>query len=1109
MFHNQLDPDDAHYHNVSVYFLRGSVDMAAMTSALRAVLAHHPVLRTGFELSKYGEPVQLVHRRLEPPIASVDWSHLDDADADRTFATWYEKETRAYFDIRQPPLFRIHVHRLGSQRSAVTLTEHHAILDGWSVATMMSELMQRYAGEQTLGEAPAAPGRFRDYVRRERQAIASDDDREFWREHLRQAEPQRLPRVPFNPPEASSSRSGSLEIAIASQVAGTLRDRASALKVPLKTVLLAAHYHVLSVLVPGRSAITGLISHGRDEAWGGSDELGLFLNTLPLGVTVEGSWAHFIKAVFAAEQDAVPHRFLPLAEILRISGHTALFETTFNFTNFHVYQGLDDIPGVEIAGGQFFERTNFALCADFRLDPRDQTLHLSLDCDPGVVPNDMLAGIGVLYEVTLAAVARDVDQDVSAPLPGLHETAQPWHAKVNHGDESQASIHRGQRSPNPGTILDGLSESWRELGDRIALRCGDRTVSYSELDRISTTLAVWLRERGISREHRVGACLPRSVDSIIAQLGIFKAGAVYVPLDPDDPVQRRDMIIADAELELLLIEPSSHSIEDTSDKHLHSVPTLPVDGQWRQLQGMEWTVPLSPPQPDDGAYIIYTSGSTGKPKGVLIEHGALKNHCQAMVRHFEIGPDDRVLQMASLTFDASLEQIWPTLTRGGQLIMRDTRLWSPQRIRDEILSHRIRVAEFTPAYLLECLRQWSEEDSRALAETLRLVPLGGDRVSPEIARQWHRRGWHGIRLVNTYGPTETTITCTAHDITEDEMREPPPSVSIGSPILNVDALVMDPHGRPVPRGVPGELWIAGTAVARGYHRRPELNAQRFVQVTSIAPAQRAYRTGDMVRMDAEGQLDFLGRVDGQVKVRGYRVELGEIERCLLGHTQVSAANVAVDGSNNQARLVAQVVLRPDALTAHDNIVAELRQHLRASLPDFMVPNVLLPVATIELGTHGKVSHRIARRLATTLAERASVRSQAPATPVQGRIAAIWREVLEIPDVPVDESFFDLGGHSLLLLRVHSRLQDEFSRTIDLLELFQYPTVRELADHLSRSVGPTRSSEQYFESQSAEPRRPDQQDSASSALREQMERRRQKQAKARQRRDQRLSRRTKH
>jgi aspartate racemase len=594
--------------------------------------------------------------------------------------------------------------------------------------------------------------------------------------------------------------------------------------------------------------------------------------------------------------------------------------------------------------------------------------------------------------------------------------------------------------PRASCVHELFEAQAEQTPNAAAVRHGLDSLSYRELNTRANQLAYFLRRKGVGPEALVGIRMDRSIDMVVGLLGVLKAGGAYLPLDPNLPADRLLDMLGDAQPAVLLTQ---KALEDSLPAV--SVPVVCVDAQWPEISEAAGTNPEKLATAANMAYVIYTSGSTGQAKGVMVEHRSVVNYIEAAAAEYNVTAADRVLQFASLSFDAHAEEIYPCLARGGTLVLRtDSMLDSYEGFFKACGDRGVTVLSLPTAYWHE-LTAAIEARGQALPPCLRLVVIGGEAALPERVAAWLNRVGRGVRLLNTYGPTEATVVatvCQPDDPTGSGGALLP--VPIGRPLRNTRVYVLDAHRQPVPVGVPGELYIGGDGVARGYLNRPELTAERFLpDPAATNPASRLYRTGDLVRWRSDGQLEFVGRTDQQVKIRGFRVEPGEVDAVLSEHPALrEAVVVAGTDSRGAVRLIGYVVPHEEPAPP----VPDLRNFLKRRLPAYMVPATFVPLPSLPRTASGKVDRPA---LPAPSADRSELQGEyvAPRSPTEARLAMIWAELLKLDRVSVNDNFFDLGGHSLLAVQMVSRVRTTLAVDLPLVDVFTAPTVAELAERV--------------------------------------------------------------
>lgn len=1039
LFHSQYSPGDALYHVVSSIHFRVPFDAAMIRSAVQQLAERHPILRTSFDLANYSEPLQLVHSSVEIPLEIDDLRQLSNAEQEEAIAAVFEVEKQRPFDIERAPLLRFRVARRSNEDLQMTWAEHHAILDGWSVAAMMTELLQIYVA--LCGEEPTTPAQplectYRDFIALERQSLASEEARNFWTDKLRNSVMTAIPR--WSPSSASHSSATEVHfrlVPLEENLSRSLRQLANTLRVPLKSVLLAAHLRVLSLVSGQQDVITGISGNGRPEENDGERVLGVFLNLLPIRAELSGgTWAALVRQTFEAERESMPYRRFPMAEMQRM--HEArLFETAFNYTHFHVYTDVMKVEGVQTLGSRSYQATNFTFAANFSVDPASPHLQLEVEANSVELSAAQLDAISSYYVQALTAM---VDNPYSRyeKLSLLPE--RELDQLLNEWNDTEIEILHDR-------CIHHLFEAQVEqTPDAVALSLGDEQITYQQLNQRANQLAHHLRALGLGPESRVGICCGRSVELIVGIFGVLKTGGSYVPVDPAYPPERLSFIFEDTQIAVLLTE--EDLVDELPSQWAH---TIRLDTDWETIATADDENPAVPMSAGNAAYVIFTSGSTGVPKGIVVTHEALVNRMRSIVEIYGLGPYSCFLQFSSIGFDAVVQEIFTTLICGARLALHPypTQL-TPAEFFRECDRLGVTALQIPPAYWNQMVDDLVQSQ-RSIPKSLNLMVTGGEAVAADKVAAWTESTGSQTRYINAYGPTEITVTATTHvgspDVAELKRLA---RVPIGRPVPNTQLYLLDRYLQPVPVGTTGELYIGGNGLARGYLNRPELTAEQFIpNPFSRDAGARLYRTGDLARYLPNGDVEFLGRTDEQVKVRGFRIELGEIEAVLSLHAGVSEGVVVARqeqrGGTSDATLVAYVVLQGDVG------VNELREHLRAKLPEYMVPSAFVFLKQLPLSHHGKVD-----RHALPAPDQVQTDAEshiAPRSPLEDLLSGIWAEVLRSERISIHDNFFDAGGHSLLATQVMSRVSHVFQTELPLRMLFESPTIEGLAASIEATM----------------------------------------------------------
>ena len=779
-------------------------------------------------------------------------------------------------------------------------------------------------------------------------------------------------------------------------------------------VLLAVFQVVLGRWSGQRDFAVGTPAAGRSRLEL-EDLIGFFVNTLVIRGDLSGNptFAEFLARVRESVLGAFDHQEVPFERLVeelrpeRDLSRNPLFQAMFDLQESATPTPL--IAGLEFEPvSQPWEIAKFDLTANFLV--RGSLLALAIEYDSDLFDESPVVRLAGHVRRVLEAVAAD---------PG----ARVWEIALVSPDERSGLLDLAGLDARPGRpgVLPLVSALPGAAGDP-ALACGDQVVSYSELENLVGGLAAELTARGATRGSRIGVCLRRGIWSVAAMLATWRAGATYIPLDPAFPPERLRYMITEAAITLTITDTTT-----TPAATALGTETIPVE----TAQPAPAT-PRTPPHPRDLAYIIFTSGSTGPPKPVGVEHAALARHIPAAAGYYNITPADRVLAFASFSFDASLEQLLTALTAGAQLILRPDEHWPAETLAAQVRSRHVTVMELTPSYLAELITRL-DTLTTDLA-TLRLLVTGGEILPPAITRAWFEH-LPNVQIINTYGPTEAAISASAYRLTAPVTTR---SVPIGRALPGRHIYIVDSRDQLVPPGIPGELLIGGTALARGYLSQPALTAERFSPDPFTGNGSRLYRTGDLARWLPDGNLEYLGRTDNQVKIRGFRIELGEIEAALGAFPGARGAAVLVRKIHGEPSLIGYVAgsgLETKALEAW----------CRRLLPDYMVPVVLTVLDALPLTVQGKVDSG-ALPAPELLAAAEYV---APQSPTEVVIAQIWVELLGVSQVGLRDNFFALGGHSLRAVSATSRLRAAFGCPIDVRHLFEHPTVEDLSAEVER------------------------------------------------------------
>ncbi|MFD3502413.1 amino acid adenylation domain-containing protein, partial [Streptomyces sp. NPDC058678] len=1032
LFHNVLGgtATDVYVAQVTTDF-EGPLDTDALRAAAATLLARYPNLRVAFRQRTTGEWAQLVLREVELPWRTVDLSGLPEPErADRAETAAFEDRDRR-FDLGQAPLVRFTLIHLGGQRHRFVLTNHHILLDGWSMQTLMKELFALYLAKGDASGLPR-PRPYRDHLT----WLAGQDTEaasRAWAEALADLEePSRVAALaPGQPPVVPKHVRFGLDDRETRALTAFAREHG----LTLNTVVQGAWSLLLSRITGLDDVVFGVTVSGRPpELDGVEDMVGLFINTLPLRLRLRPAepFAAMLARLQEEQSRLLPHQHLGLAEIQRLAGVGDLFDTSMVFENYPLdAAGLDrTADGLKVLRTEGYDATHYPLGL---VAMPDSTLRFQLDYRPDVFHRDRA-------EELAEHLLRILRLLLTAPHTPVGRVDALGHEQIRR----MLVDWNGTERPVPADILPRLFEAQvARTPDETAVVFQDTPVTYRELNARVNRLARLFTEHGIGPEDVVAVVLPRSVDSVVALLATMKAGAVYLPVDPEYPADRTSFMLTDSAPALVVTVAAAADRVAVLDASGTLVVRLDDAETRHALADRPDTDPaVVRATPANGAYILYTSGSTGRPKAALITHASLTNllhhHQYEVLTQVVESVGGRRLRMAhtaSFSFDASWGLFLWMAAHGHELhLIDDDTRHDPEAFARQVHEQRIDVVDMTPSECQHLLAAGLLSQDRHRPS---LVVLGGEPIGEGLRREL--TSVEGLVAFNFYGPTE----CTADSVT-GVVRDASPA-ELGTPVSNAQVYVLDAALRPVPVGVAGELYVAGAGVARGYLSRPGVTAERFVANPFGPAGARMYRTGDVVRWTAEGLLEFIGRADDQVKLRGFRIELGEIESLLGAHETVAQAAVIVrEDRPGDKRLVAYV----SATKGDEADPVALRRYIADRLPNHMVPAAIVRLPELPLTPTGKLDRRV---LPTPDYETANESARRPRTGQEEILCHLFADVLGLDRVGIDDSFFDLGGHSLLATRLVSRIRTTLGAELSVRTLFETPSVAGLAEALTQAA----------------------------------------------------------
>ena len=1028
-FLDQFEPGTAAYNLPRVFRIIGPLDVSALTRAFQAVVQRHASLRTVFE-SVEGEARQVVLSNLDVTVPVIDLTEAPAGERESKALRFATEEGKKPFDLGEGPLFRATLLRLGTESWILVLVMHHIVTDGWSISRLFRDLTKYYAAflENTEPDLPELPIQYTEYAQWQREYMSGDvlkNEIDHWKNTLAGAQTL-LDLATDHPRPPTQTWHGAIqEITLDGPTLAKLKSLAHKESSTLFMVSMAAFQALLWRYTHQESILVGTPVAGRSHVEV-ENIVGLFVNTLVFRTDFTGklSFRDLIRRVRSFALEAYTHQDLPFEKLVeelvpqRSLNTSPLFQVLFVFQN--IPKQVLKISGLSIKEMNFETGiSEFDLAAEVW---EDTEFHCRFEYNTDLFEESTTRRMLGHLERLIQAALENPDLPLSQlPMMSAEERDQVL-VKWN-----QTATDFSREHPQP--CIHELFELQAERSpDAIAVIADDVELTYRELNHRANQLARYLIKRGVRPEVRVGLSVDRGPAMVIALLGILKAGGAYVPLDSRLPDDRLSFMLADAKPGIVLTE-------EKLGRTVFGADQVFLDSDWEAIAQESKENPPQELGPQALAYVMYTSGSTGKPKGVPIEHGSVVNLLRSMQREPGLNSEDVLLAVTTLSFDIAGLEIYLPLISGARLVIANSEdVVDGDRLRDLLGKRRVTCMQATPAtWRLLLGAGW--QGSPGLK-----ILCGGEALPPELAKELTARA---DSVWNVYGPTETTIWSTTYRVTGREQG----TIPIGRPIANTSIYILDADNGPVPVNISGEIYIGGDGLARGYLNRPELAAERFV-ANPLAPKQSStlYRTGDLGRFRSSGDIEYLGRVDSQVKLRGFRIELGEIESVLASHETVREAVVMVAGQGEQQKLSAYVVVT-DGNAAPSG--GELRRYLRTKLPEHMVPAAYWQVDRLPLLPSGKVDRGVLPA-SRAIALREEVELVDPRNETETKLADIWKELLRIEQVGIEQNFFELGGHSLLALQMMARIRRVLEVELPVRAVFEAPTIAGLGAELEKA-----------------------------------------------------------
>ena len=1039
----QLEPGSPLYNIPFALKLKGNLNIPALEKSLNAIIQRHEILRTVFR-DNLGTPEQIILPELTVPLKIEDIRHLDTAAQETEVNRIGRMEATTPFNLSEGPLIRYRLLQLGDDEFVFFITMHHIVSDGWSTGILVSEIVPLYeafvAGKTP--QLPPLPIQYVDFALWQREWMDETglaDHIEYWKQAL-EGMPEVLELPTSRPRPPVQTYNGDVhEFRFNPELANAMRQFARQQDVTL-SMLLTAGLEILLYRYSQQDDFglgIPIANRNRSEI---ESLIGFFVNTLVIRANLENNptVTEFLHRVKQTMVDAYAHQDMPfekLVEILQPSrdmSYSPLFQVMFVHHNTPL-KPLE-LPNLTIEVLPINTGTaKFDLVFNIFEDP--DTFRGIIEYNTDLFDAEFVAGMARHLQHIFQQMVQEPQKTVDA-------------FALADESEAKATLQLGVGEAVPPapeeTVLEAIEAQGTARPDALAVIIGETTITYRKLLEMAEGIAAKLVEKGVRPGDTVGVFMERNVLLVPAILGIWKAGGIYVPLDPDYPKDRLQYIARDARLKIVI---TTEQLVDAAAEL--EAPAVAIQAETLPAAGKTGVKIPSAPTGDMPAYIIYTSGSTGEPKGVVVGHRALAQHIHQCVQLYAVTPEDRYLQFAAMNFDAALEQTLVPLVAGATLVLRDGAIWTTAEFHQKIKKYGLTVINPPTPYWEQLAAEWARHPETVENVPVRLVIAGGDAMHVEAVRQWHQTPLGKVRLLNAYGPTETVITASVYEVPADyEHRINKPVVPIGTPLPNRRFYVLDSRGNPVPEGIPGELYIGGCCLADGYWQREALTTERFVPDPFLGGEARMYRTGDRVRWvrtPDDVVLEFLGRVDFQVKIRGFRIELGEIEAVLAAHPQIDNAVVnAVRDEQDNVFLVGYYIPKgKDTLNQN-----ELKQYLKSRLPEYMVPAVFMELESFPRTPGGKINRRLLPR---PKMDRSVLGTEyvAPRTPLEKELAQLAAEALGVEKVGIHDNFFELGGHSMLAIQYIARIQEKYGVELSLRALFENPTVDGIARAITR------------------------------------------------------------
>lgn len=1030
LFHTLVAPNSGVYFEQLSCTLQGDFNVLAFQQAWQQVVNRHPILRTAFFWEGLEQPYQVVYRQVTLPFEQLDWREKESQEQQMQLEAFLQSDRHLGFHLSQAPLIRIALIRLTNDSYQLIRSHHHILLDGWSWSLLWQEVLtfyQSFCQGQNCQIEPVRP--YRNYIAWLQQQDLSAAET-FWRQKLKgftSATSLNINKSAGSLPSLTEDYAYE-QIILSQSLTNGLQSLVREHQLTLNVLMQGAWAILLSRYSCEEDIVFGVTSSGRPPTLVGVESMvGLFLNTLPLRVQVTRNalLLPWLKQIQAEQIEVRQYEYCPLMQIQHwseISSGMPLFHTNLVYNNYPVDAAKSKL-GESLGSSNYraFEKTNYPLTLTVEMSSE---LKFNLAYDTRHFDRATIARLLEHIKTLLLNIIANPHQQLQdlqiLATSELHQMLREWNDTQTHTKHNKC-IHQ---------LFEAQVERSPEA---IALICEDEQLTYQQLNQRANQLAHYLQKLGVGSQVLVGICLERSLEMAIGLLAILKAGGAYVPLDPAYPQERLAFILEDTQVPVLITV--SRLIEKLSE---HKAQVVCLDTDANIITQQSKYNPVSISTVDHPAYVIYTSGSTGQPKGVIGLHRGAINRFDWMWQNYPFVQGEVCCQKTSLNFVDSVWEVFGALLQGVQtVIVPDSILIDPQQFVATLAHYNVTRLVLVPSFLRILLNTHSILQSHL--PQLKLWISSGEALSINLLQQF-RQSLPDSTLLNLYGSSEVAADVTCYRLSPHKPL--PEYVLIGCPIANTQIYLLDANRQPVPIGVPGELYVGGDGLAQGYLNRPELTADKFIpNPFSDKSTSRLYKTGDLARYLPSGEIEYIGRIDYQVKVRGFRIEIGEIEAQLTQHPTVKEVVVVVtEDVPGDKRLVAYVVSEQELVFNE----SKLRNFLKHNLPDYMIPAAFVPMKALPLTPNGKLD-RQALPVPNSLRPQLEATYVKPQTDLEKSIATVWQKALKVEKCGIHDNFFDLGGNSLLMIQVHTQLSQIFPGNFSILELFRYPTISSLAE----------------------------------------------------------------